>query len=367
MDRFRTSMQLREQLVSKYMGYDDRTKLLTLASVNYYTVPEKEKDTAAVPYGFTEIEKTDGLAYQLYENQYALPLGYFYDKIVPCEIWEALSPLQKQNVMLEAACVRETSIAADVPSLDEFGSDNVQLIPAEPVFSHGLEAVDGKTYQADTENAVLTLNLTAYVLPVSELYVELSVRDYEGAAGETQADIIITSSSGVSKTLSYYTEDYDFYSGRHDFVVDLGCYETLPAEITLTFQTPGTYFLDALYVYADTFEGYEEKIEHLKRNSLQQVAFGADELTGNLICDSPGILCVTVPYSEGWTAYVDGKAADVCCVNEHYLGLYAETGSHEIRLVYKRPHQTLGIIISFIGILLFIGLGVIRKAGKKDA
>ena len=64
---------------------------------------------------------------------------------------------------------------------------------------------------------------------------------------------------------------------------------------------------------------------------------------------------------------MDGKAADVYCVNEHYLGLYAETGSHEIRLVYKRPHQTLGIIISFIGILLFIGLGVIRKAGKKNA
>ena len=101
-------------------------------------------------------------------------------------------------------------------------------------------------------------------------------------------------------------------------------------------------------------EDFEEKINKLKAHSLKNAAFGTDSLQGDLHLDEPGILCITIPYSEGWQAFVDGKKQKVMLANGHYLGLDLDQGRHHITLRYHRPLQKEGIYLSLAGLVLLI-------------
>lgn len=53
----------------------------------------------------------------------------------------------------------------------------------------------------------------------------------------TGADLSIKSSTGVSKTLNYHTEDYAFYSGCHDFTINMDYSEEAVTSVTITFPS----------------------------------------------------------------------------------------------------------------------------------
>ena len=78
---------------------------------------------------------------------------------------------------------------------------------------------------------------------------------------------------------------------------------------------------------------------------------------------------VTLPYSAGWTALVDGKPAPVLLANGRYLGLDLSAGHHEIELHYATPYLRAGALISALSLLL-LALGILaaelrrRKARK---
>ena len=102
---------------------------------------------------------------------------------------------------------------------------------------------------------------------------------------------------------------------------------------------------------------------------MQNVQFGADSLRGDIEVSAPKLLCIATPYSAGWTGYIDGKEAEVYCVNEHYLGLLIPEGRHVINLHYRMPYKTAGFALSLLGMAAFGAVCLFtekkcRKGGK---
>jgi len=157
-----------------------------------------------------------------------------------------------------------------------------------------------------------------------------------------------------SKTIKYNTPDYNFYGGRDSFMVNMGYSQEPVNSVTLTFSDMGIYHFDSIEILCRPMEDFEEKINKLKAHSLKNAAFGTDSLQGDLHLDEPGILCITIPYSEGWQAFVDGKRQKVMLANGHYLGLDLDQGRHHITLRYRRPLQKEGIYLSLAGLVLLI-------------
>jgi uncharacterized membrane protein YfhO len=75
-------------------------------------------------------------------------------------------------------------------------------------------------------------------------------------------------------------------------------------------------------------------------------------------------LCFSIPYSKGWTAFVNGKKTELLRANTMYMALPLKAGDYEIVLKYRTPGLTLGILISLLAVLLFIG--IVRKNNKKQ-
>lgn len=105
-----------------FAGLDGRTGLLELAAVKYYTRPTSE--TGLVPYGFEEIESSDN-AFQVFENRNALPISYTYNQYITREEYEALSGLEKEQALLQAAVLEIVPAGFDTADIQP------ELIPLD--------------------------------------------------------------------------------------------------------------------------------------------------------------------------------------------------------------------------------------------
>ncbi len=74
----------------------------------------------------------------------------------------------------------------------------------------------------------------------------------------------------------------------------------------------------------------------------------------------------SIPYDEGWTAYVNGKEVEIEKVNIGFMAVMAKAGANEIRFEYKTPGLILGLIVSLSAlVLLLMYLGIVRIYNRK--
>ena len=108
-----------------------------------------------------------------------------------------------------------------------------------------------------------------------------------------------------------------------------------------------------------------EQTEKLKEDILTDISVDTNRITGKISLSEPKALVLSLPYSKGFRAYVDGKETDLIQANTMYMGLMLEAGEHEIQLVYCTPFLIPGLCLTLAGALCYIGLVFFRRNKKK--
>ena len=206
---FRRELALREPIYQRYEGYDDRTALLALSAVNYYTI--REEDLKILPFGYEpvwegdtdpaaariseEISNHSGVAalsepqqekiketlsdyLTIYRNEYALPPAYLYEQVIPENVWNDLDPVQKQEAMLSAAYVKLLSKSED---------------------SRSESSIDLSEAAMSLPESVKTLSLSAQDLPVRSLSYTSEPRSKEVTVAEGR---VVTTAKNTKVTLT---------------------------------------------------------------------------------------------------------------------------------------------------------------------
>ena len=119
-------------------------------------------------------------------------------------------------------------------------------------------------------------------------------------------------------------------------------------------------------------DNYVNRVKALGEDKLENVSFHAykdsnstNEITGEISVKENKILLLTIPYSDGWTAYVDGKRTDLLRANTMFSAIELSKGRHTVRLNYDTPGLKHGILMSFIGVILFAALILFGKLFSK--
>lgn len=101
-------------------GLDGRTFLESLASVKYYMLEKGQPYN--LPYGYTKVKEVqrNGRDYEIFKNEYALPLGYTYDSVTDEEKLMQYESGERQEVLLQAAVLEDVEAAG---SLADGGED----------------------------------------------------------------------------------------------------------------------------------------------------------------------------------------------------------------------------------------------------
>ena len=83
---------------------------------------------------------------------------------------------------------------------------------------------------------------------------------------------------------------------------------------------------------------------------------------GSIAAQEDCVMFTSIPYSDGWTATVDGKRADSVCIGDALLGITLTPGEHTVELNYHTSGFPLGVILTLAGILLLVLWCFRRKA-----
>ena len=174
------------------------------------------------------------------------------------------------------------------------------------------------------------------------------------------------------KELSYKTPKHSWFSNRHNFIVNLGYSKTAKKAVTIRFPEVGIYTYDNIEIVCQPMDDYENKIELRKESVLENInlhktgrSYATNTVTGNISLQKEKILCLSIPYSKGWSVLVDGKEEKLYKANVMYMALPLTKGEHEIVLKYTTPGIKLGMLLTLLGIIISIGLGRIPRQTHK--
>lgn len=100
--------------------------------------------------------------------------------------------------------------------------------------------------------------------------------------------------------------------------------------------------------------------------TLQVESFKDTEIRGRVTAKEDGILFTSIPYTAGWKAFVDGKAAEVIGLGDNgVVGVAVPTGSHEVTLRYRSPLLLPAAFCSLLGLVLFLIYRRCLNTGQK--
>lgn len=354
---------LNKELVDYYYGtttcirgLGDRTKITTLLGTKYY-IADKENENS-IPYGYILKEEENGV--KTFENQYPLSVGIVYTQYMTRENYQTLTPLEKEDALLKAAVVEEQDVQNwNIQEKIQEKTDLTDIKESTKIVPYKMIDKDNivKENKIVTTKNNQSIDLEIANIKNSELYVFISGFEFQGNNKHTiTADF---QGKKVSKTIeNKITSAY--YQPAPEILLPLGYYEKTSGKINLKFSTKGTYKVKKIEVIAVPMDSYEETVEQLQQNELQNVSVTNKEIKGTVAVKENGILQITTSYTTGWKAYVDGVPTNTIRVNTAFIGIPLEAGEHEIYLKYEVPYLKLGIICSLIGILGLITLIIIE-------
>ena len=299
-----------------------------------------------------ELVDTEGKLY-LYKNNYSLPLGYMItaDLEAMPEDGEAVSPYIQADENLE-----ETD--------DDSGAFSGDLLMA--LFSDAEYVEENIHEDRDYDKSIDPIerqNRLVHKLGIADdVFINVDINSYG-----SQADLYIdedahyyayTSNTKIDTIkLNYEETSKSFSQIKKKYILDLG-YHKSGDVISLHSENGEELNLVAYKVNESALDSF---ITKLSRQTMTVDSYDETSIKGHIDVSSAGQLVLSVPYESGWTLYVDGVKTDMDLFEDAFISVYLNEGSHSIELQYFPDNLIAGIIISFICLLLLIGLYIVSK------
>ncbi len=327
-----------------FEGVDNITALESILGVKYYMLKADEQST--VPYGFKLDQSSEHI--KVYKNENSLPVGFVYEHMVNKEVLEKLNPVERIYLMLQAGIVEngESTIPFEKPEAKKV---DFEIVGSKHVIFEDnriiVEEPGGEIYlkAKDIENA--------------ELYLSFSK-----LKKKNQGSYNIRSIVGDTTKIEYVRGiGHQYYLENTNILINLGFYESFDERITVRISERGLYYFEELNLYQINMAAIDPMIRDLKSRSLQNIDYDHSYVKGDIELDKEGILFLSIPYSEGWKAYVDGKKVETLKVNTGFIGIRLHQGVHKIEMRYETPFLKTGIRISIIGALILLCMMILDK------
>ena len=384
-------------LPNRCSNLDGRIFLEKLSSTGYYLADAEGEE----PFGYDFVQAYGSHA--IYEDPNALPLGYTYDQYLTRSVYEKLSVYAKQETLMQAVVVEDESKRAlsDIDRLTVINS-HASTHKVSIDCDKAIYRPDKTTYSVKEDGATVTLTFDgqpqcetylhitgfrATPKPLYDLYFDkydkqLSAKSFrklertqrqelkdEQVRFNEEANSIVTVpvTAGERTTEFSYTTTYCTNAkGQADYLVNLGYSEEGLHEVTLTFPMVGAYVIKGVEVVCQPMDQLDSYTNALKEDALKDVQIDTNRVSGTVKVDDNEFLCLTIPYSEGWKATVDGKETDLLVANTMFMGLPLAKGAHEVVLTYRTPGLNAGLLLSAAGCAGIVAIVLVRRAGRKN-
>lgn len=347
---YMNKLAINEMSDFSYYGLDNRMAPLALAGVNVYSLrydtPEEE---AYVPADYERVGNYFNFA--VFEAKNPITLGYTCDKEIDPAAFDAMTPVMRQEAMLTGVLTGETSDYSP-----EYGFNTLDF---EITRGKGVKG-EGNTFVVKKKDKIATISFAGETDAETYIYLKNLWCDTKSDMDNIYFNAYVGDMMVSSGVLSYKAPESQFYSGWHDYIVNLGSRPEGISRVEIVFPEKGEYSCDEIAVISEPNAFLLEKISKLSESSMYDINMNLDPVSrmtnkviGTVTAEGDTNLVFTIPYDKGWSLKVDGEKKKLSKMNVMFLGTRISEGVHEIELTYHTPGLLTGFIISIAAILVF--------------
>lgn len=350
--------QIETSTAADAMAASDVTDGLFSRMIHLYDRPD-DNNKDALPFGFTAnrwIGRQDYNRMSIPERQQALMQGILLERD-PGEGYTQMKPAASEPAGAPAG---NALVFTDksIPVQIEYRGETVPVESGKKLsFESAGSAGNGEVVTVrfagmqDCETGLYIRGLQ-YTCPPGESNTDRMKISVTGFTGEKAA---------ASRQIGYATEEGPRTAEQRDFYVNMRRQNQPLDHFDLVLEEPGTYTFDSIEVVSQPMTGYAEQAAALQTPSLTNLdihemggSFATDRITGQIEADSPQILCLQIPCTAGWTAYLDGNHVELLQADTMFSAILLPAGSHDIELRYQTPGLRFGTFLSLGTIVLLI-------------
>ena len=337
-----------------FEGLDDRTALLELSGVKYYT--KEANDISSVPFGFAYNEELSDDRFSAYKNEYALPVCYTFRNYISRKQFESLNAIQRMDAVLQGAVLDETTSNGIPRKIEEAAvKSGAYQLEYEIQQHEGILLTD---HMISTDEAGHHIVLLADIPENTEIYLQIEGIEIV----KPEFGIIDVSRTNwkqgfrIIKRGRITNLSDSWPVKREGITFNLGTGSAGKNKIRLFLRSSCEYQYDSIKLWAVPMDAYLQQAEALQANAAEDVRVSGKRISATVDIPESRILQIAVPYSIGWNCHIDGKEADILRSDGMYMAVIVPEGRHEIVLRYKTPYLRAGLIISLLTLLVLLGV-----------
>jgi len=111
-------------------------------------------------------------------------------------------------------------------------------------------------------------------------------------------------------------------------------------------------------------EDYIRDCMDRQAEACSEFEYDSEGFDAKIALDKSKLVFFSVPYEDGWKAYVNGKPADIIRANYGFMAVRAEQGENTITFEYETPGLKIGFICTLAGITILIGYLFVMRNKK---
>lgn len=166
-------------------------------------------------------------------------------------------------------------------------------------------------------------------------------------------------------TVTYPTTSESFKNLNRGYFLELGY---LDKGVDLGFRNETNEDELLIEVFRFDFEALKKVVDKINSNFTYKIkSHDESHFNYDMKANIDGTCMVTLPYDKGFKIYVDGEKVETKEVFDFFLGFDIKKGDHDIVLKFTPIGFYEGVLMSLIGIIILIGLYIIKEKSIKKS
>lgn len=285
-----------------------------------YAIPEN----APAEYVLAKTNQADSTS-AVYENPYALSIGIAASSDIKNSTLKSENPFEKQNDLYSKILGREVELYTKIEATSTENSDSLkQWSVTVPASSIGYLYINKDAIAGSYWPVALTIDQRT--IETEAWRFDNNIRQIANALDAPSQHTV---SIGVAKG-----------------------YTDMPQNNEPVF-------------YALNLDVFKQIINELKTSEFIPTVFEDGRIEGEYTAEDDGNLLLSVPYDEGWTATINGTAAELAPAADKGLScLSVQKGANRIVMTYKTPRALAGLAVSLATAAALVTAGLYARHKK---
>lgn len=297
------------------------------------------RSTAANTNNWSFIEAENGA--ESYENKTPLSLGFMTNSDVKKFDYN----LDKDGADVSSPFDAQNSLFTKMTGIDKDIFTPLDASPLSTGFPVTINSNEKYYCNATSEAGTLHLNYTVEK-DSTPIYAYTSCDNCDNNT------ITIQSGTNASKT----------YEIRFPYIISVGVFnkgDKIKIDIPYALGSSGDC---NVWVCSFDEDVYQEGYKLLNDEMYDITDFNTSEITGKITAKTDGTMYTSIPYEEGWSAYIDGEEVEITPIaNNALVSIDLSKGEHTVTFKYMPKGFVLSLIMFVIGVIVFVGIILFEK------